>query len=97
MGTQLVRDFPIDDWLIKKGLVPGLEAAVLNLIQALIGEPLKYCNGDCAERGYREGTRWLHLYLLPEDVCNAVELLIDKMCKPYKERIDDERTERDQE
>lgn len=74
-----MKQFLIDDWGILKQIVPGIEPAVLNTIRDLTGEPLTACNGCEDARGYREGTRWLHLVGIDQQVydqvCNVIQIM----------------------
>ena len=82
-------NFRVDHWRLTVGHVPGLKKAVFKLIEDLCEQPLTLCPGDqgCIY-GYCEGTRWLHIFGVPEQVEGAVLRLIRERSQPYERDIE---------
>jgi len=84
-----MKEHLIEDWNIRKQVVPGIKSAVLNTVEDITGEPLQPCVGD-KTRGYREGTGWLHMFLLESEqhVFDQVEHVVLMMSFNFRSEIE---------
>ena len=92
MGTKHVGH-EIDDWGIMKQIIPGLEPAILGLAGDLTGEPLVACTGAECDRGYREGTRWMHFFGISDEVFEQLIHAVEIMSFSYRTQIEEKREE----